>query len=321
MHIQDGLLDVKTCVGTAVLSAGMLGYAIHRVGRTFADRRAPLMGVMAATLFAAQMMNFPIPGGTSGHLLGGILAAVMLGPWSGLVVLAVVLVVQSLLMQDGGITALGANVFNVGVIGSVVGYAIFEPIRRVIGGQKGIVVGAMLAAWFTVILGATACSIELALSGTYRSMAATLGVMLLVHSMIGLGESVITGLAIAFVLRTRPDLVYGQNNGSGALARSGQVIVAGLAVAFVVAILLSPFASSLPDGLESTLGRLGIDTSASEPMFSALMPDYVPRGMEKVRFAGSVAGGVGTVFVFAVAFVVSLGLSSKPSAAHTPHAS
>jgi cobalt/nickel transport system permease protein len=167
----------------------MLGYAIHRVGRTFADRRAPLMGVMAATLFAAQTMNFPIPSGTSGHLLGGILAAVMLGPWSGLVVLAVVLVVQSLLMTDGGITALGANVFNVGVIGSVVGYAIFEPIRRVIGGQKGTVVGAMLAAWFTVILGATACSIELAISGTYQSLAATLGVMLLFHSMIGLGEA------------------------------------------------------------------------------------------------------------------------------------
>jgi cobalt/nickel transport system permease protein len=276
------------------------------------------MGVVSACLFAAQMMNFPIPGGSSGHLLGGVLAGVMLGPWSGLIVLTVVLGVQCIIMSDGGITALGANILNVGVIGCVLGFAIYDATRRLVGGQKGIVVAAVLAAWFSVVLGAAACSIELAFSGTYE-LPATLGVMLLTHTLIGLGESVITGFALVFVLRTRPDLVYGAASGSTALVRTGQIVLGGLAIAFVIAILLSPFASSLPDGLESSLGRLGIDTSLSEPLLPGLMPDYVPRGLENVRWAGSIAGAFGTLVAFGVAFLASRGLSSQP--AHTPHAS
>lgn len=320
MHIQDGFLDLKTCAGTAVLAAGAVSCALQRVRRVVAVTNTPLMGVVAACLFAAQMMNFPIPGGTSGHLLGGVLAAVMLGPWSGLIVLTVVLAVQCVLMQDGGITAFGANVLNVGVIGCMLGYVIFEPVRRLVGGQKGIVVGAVLAAWFSVVLSATACSVELALSGTYQ-LPATLGVMLLTHSVIGLGESLITGGALIYVLRIRPDLVYGQHNGPGRLARTGQVLLGGLAIAFAVAILLSPFASKLPDGLERSLERLGINASNSEPLLPGLMPDYVPPGLENVRWAGSVAGAIGTIVVFAAAFLISFGLSSRPSSAHAPHAS
>ena len=320
MHIQDGLLDVKTCVVAAVVAAGAVGYAVRRVRPGVAERSAPLMGVVAACLFAAQMMNFPVPGATSGHLLGGVLAAVILGPWSGLLVLTVVLAVQCVLFQDGGITALGANILNVGVIGSLVGYAIFEPIRRCVGGQRGTVVGAVVAAWFSVVLGASACSFELALSGTY-GLAPVLAVMLLFHSMIGLGEAIITGLALTFVLRTRPDLVYGQTSGSGILVRSAQVILAGLALALFVAVLLSPFASPLPDGLEKSLMDSGKASGAAEPVLKAPMPDYVPTGWEKVRLAGSVAGGVGTIVVFGAAFLLARGLSSKSSAVHSPHAS
>ncbi len=320
MHIQDGLLDIKTCAATAALSIVTVGYAVRRVSRDNADHRAPLMGVMAACLFAAQMMNFPIPAGTSGHLMGGVLAAVMLGPWNGLLVLTVVLAVQCVLFQDGGPTALGANVLNVGVIGSLVGYAIFEPIRRFVGGMRGTVAGAVVAAWFSVVLGASACAIELALSGTYH-LAATLGVMLLVHSIIGLGESLITGMGVAFVLRTRPDLVYGQTDGATILAKSGEVLVAGLAVALFVAVLLSPFASELPDGLENSLKRLGLDLESAEPLMPAPMPGYALGDWENVRLAGSLAGGIGTLVVFAIAFIMARGISSKPSIARTPHAS
>ena len=325
MHIQDGLLDVKTCVGTAVVSVSALGYAIHRVQRSFADRSAPLMGVMAACLFAAQMMNFPIPGGTSGHLLGGVLAAVMLGPSGGLLVLTVVLAVQCVLFQDGGITALGANIFNVGVIGSLVGFAIFDPIRRWIGGYRGTVAAAVVAAWFSVVLGATACSVELGLSGTYR-LGPTLGVMLLVHSIIGLCEALITGFAIVFVLRTRPDLVYGQTSESGVLVKSGQVVLAGLAIALVVAVLLSPFASQLPDGLDWSMEKLGVEPQATSAALKNLtekipMPDYKLSGIPNLNVAGSLAGAIGTLTVFVVAFLMSRGLSSKTTIAHTPHAS
>jgi cobalt/nickel transport system permease protein len=319
VHIQDGWLDVKTCAGTVVLAAGAVAYATWRMRTSSSVRGAPLMGVAAACLFAAQMMNLPIPGGTSGHLLGGVLAAVMLGPWSGLMVLTVVLAVQCVFFQDGGITTLGANVFNVGVIGSLMGYAIVEPIRRLVGGARGTVAGSVVAAWLSVVLGASACSVELALSGTYE-WTQVLGVMLLTHSIIGFFEALVTGLALAFVLRTRPDLVYGQSKEPGILTRSGQVVVAGLAAALFVAVLLSPFASDLPDGLEKSLEQLGFNPESAQPVLPAPMPDYVPRGWENLRLAGSIAGGAGTVIVFATALLLARGLSAKSSIAHSPHA-
>lgn len=320
MHIQDGLLDLKTCTATTVVSAGFLGYALRQIRLDKGIQNAPLMGVVAACLFAAQMLNFPIPGGTSGHLLGGVLAAVMLGPWSGLVVVTVVLTVQCLLMQDGGITVLGANVLNVGVIGCTLGYTIAAPIQRLCGGQRGIVIGAVLAAWFAVMLGAATCAFELAVSGTLP-LPPTLGIMLLVHSMIGLGESVITGLALVFVLRTRPDLVHQEPTAGTRLAHTGQLIVGGLAIAMAIAILLSPFASPLPDGLDATLERLGVDPAIVRPILPVPMPDYKPVGMERIQWAGSIAGGVGTLAVFGVAFLVSLGLRTRSTPAVTPHAS
>jgi cobalt/nickel transport system permease protein len=271
------------------------------------------------------MLNIPIPPlPTSGHLMGAVLAAIVLGPWAGLLVLTVVLSVQCLLFQDGGLTTLGANIFNVGVIGCVVGYAVFSPIRRALGGFRGTVVGAVIAAWFSVFLGATACAFELALSG--MELAPTLGIMLLAHSLIGIGEALITGLVVAFVLRTRPDLIHAPNETSGLLARSGQVVVAGLAVALVLSVLLSPVASELPDGLEWTLEKLG--AQPKQPFAAAYkiaeripMPDYQVPWMQNLRLAGSVAGAVGTIVVFGAAYWLARGFSSKSSIAHTPHAS
>ena len=213
------------------------------------------MGTMAAFVFAAQMVNFPLgPLPISGHLLGGVLAAVMLGPWAGAVVIAAVLIVQCLLFGDGGLTALGANFVNMGLIGSVGGYAIYAPIRRAIGGRAGVIFGAMVAAWFSVLLASGAFAVELAASGRRADFFRVLSWMALVHAGIGVGEAVITGLVLRFVLLTRPDLIYEPEAGR----RGDPAPVGGLApgrrggpgVALAVGVFLAPFASEHPDGLE-----------------------------------------------------------------------
>src|SRR3954451_22420618 len=152
MHIPDGLLVPGVAMVTGVVGAGGLGYSLRAVERRLRERTTPLMGMMAAFVFAAQMVNFPVGPGVSGHLLGGVLAAVMLGPWAGAVVIASVLIVQCLIFGDGGLIALGANFVNMGLLGAVGGYAIYSPLRDAIGGRRGVLFAAVVAAWFSVIL-------------------------------------------------------------------------------------------------------------------------------------------------------------------------
>src|ERR1017187_6832098 len=206
MHIPDSVLDAKVIVATAVVAAAGLGIAVRRLERTLGDRTTVLMGTMAAFIFAAQMVNFPVGPWVSGHLLGGVLASVLLGPWAGAVVIAAVLLVQCLLFADGGVTALGANFVNMGLIGSVGGYAIYMPIRRAISGHKGVLIAAMAAAWFSVLLASGACAIELAASGHGGQFLRILSWMALIHAVIGLGEALITGAVVRFLLVRRPDL-------------------------------------------------------------------------------------------------------------------
>src|SRR5262249_3909211 len=151
-------------VTNAVGAAGLL-YAVRKLERRLGERTTVLMGTMSAFVFAAQMVNFPVWFGVSGHLLGGVLSAVLLGPWAGAVVVAAVLIVQCFLFNDGGVTALGANFINMGLIGSVGGYAIYAPVRRAIAGPKGTLIAAMVAAWFSVLLASGAFAVELAVSG------------------------------------------------------------------------------------------------------------------------------------------------------------
>ncbi len=165
MHIPDAVLDPKVAAVTSVLGAAGLLYAVRKLERHLGERTTVLMGTMSAFVFAAQMVNFPVMFGVSGHLLGGVLSAVLLGPWAGAVVVAAVLIVQCFLFNDGGLTALGANFLNMGLIGAVCGYAIYAPIRRAIAGPKGTLIAAMVAAWFSVLLASGAFAIELAASG------------------------------------------------------------------------------------------------------------------------------------------------------------
>ncbi|MGZ3433510.1 MAG: energy-coupling factor ABC transporter permease [Isosphaeraceae bacterium] len=313
MHIPDAVLDPRVAALTGILGAAGLFYGLKSVEGQLKERTTSLMGMMSAFIFAAQMVNFPVGPGVSGHLLGGVLAAVMLGPWAGAVVIAAVLIVQCFLFGDGGLTALGANFVNMGLIGSVVGYAIYAPIRRWIGGQRGILIAAMIAAWFTVLLAAGACAAELSASGNHRDFFRILSWMALVHAVIGLGEAIITGLVVRFILLTRPDLIEQdptfalepQVRGGGPPRRWLAAILGGLGVALAVVVFLSPLASELPDGLEFVGQRIGFlaAESPSSPI-PVPMPDYqfpLP-SLEHVKAATAVAGLVGTLVVFAVSW-------------------
>ena len=206
MHIPDGFVSVGTAAVTYVASAGAVGYSVRRARETLQDRQVPLMGVMAAFVFAAQMLNFPVAGGTSGHLLGGALVAILLGPWAGSLVISAVLVVQALLFQDGGLLALGANVFNMAVIGVWVGYGVYRALIAVLRGDKGRLIAGFLAAWASMVVASLAASLELAISGV-SPLGVVLPAMALVHVLIGVGEGLITSGVLAFLATARKDLL------------------------------------------------------------------------------------------------------------------
>jgi len=169
------------------------------------------MGITAAFIFAAQMINFPVAGGTSGHFMGGVLAAILLGPFTALLVMATVLIIQCLIFQDGGVTALGANIFNMGIIGAFVGYYIFSVLRKFLKNDKGFFVSAFAAAWLSIVIAAAACSLELSISGTVP-LKTSLIAMTGFHALIGIGEGLITVAVLSFIKKTRPDLLEGKIN-------------------------------------------------------------------------------------------------------------
>lgn len=209
LHIPDGFLNLPVIVVTWILSIGLIALSLGQVQAKYQEKAVPLMGVCGAFIFAAQMINFPIPGGTSGHLLGGTLAGALLGPWAGTLVMTAVFIVQAVLFQDGGLTVLGANIFNMGLIGTFAGYYLYKAIRFAIGRDKlpSMGIGAAVAAWSSVFVAAILCAIQLALSGTVP-LGVALTAMSIWHVLIGIGEAVITVVALTFVWRTRPDMFY-----------------------------------------------------------------------------------------------------------------
>ena len=211
MHAPDGFLNAAASVGTGVVAAGGVGASLRVARDRLDDRRIPLAGLLAAFVFAAQMLNFPIAGGTSGHLLGGALAAILVGPFIGAVVVTVVVVVQALVFADGGLTALGYNIVNMALVTSFGGYGAFLLLRRVLPRRRsGVLVATGIAAGLSVVLSAAAFTLEFAVGGAApvplgRLVAAMVGV----HTFIGIGEGIISALTVGAVLATRPDLVHG----------------------------------------------------------------------------------------------------------------
>jgi cobalt/nickel transport system permease protein len=204
MHIPDGFLTTDVALVCAVPAVAAVAIGLRKASTGLDERRVPLLGVTAAFVFAAQMLNFPVAGGTSGHFLGAALAAILLGPWLACLTLAVVIGVQAFVFADGGITALGANILNMGVIGALLVGGLMHLARRL--APKLILPIAGAGAWLAVMAGATAASFELALSGTVP-LHTVLPAMLGTHALIGFGEAVITAAAVSAVLTTRPDLV------------------------------------------------------------------------------------------------------------------
>ncbi|HEV7759879.1 MAG TPA: energy-coupling factor ABC transporter permease [Acidimicrobiales bacterium] len=211
MHIPDGFIDAPTSAAGAVVAAGGLAVCLRRSGEVLEDKQAPMAGLVAAFVFAVQMLNFPVAAGTSGHLLGGLLAAVLVGPYMGALCVSVVLVVQALLFADGGLSALGLNVINMALVGAFAGYGLFLLARRLLPATRpGLSAAAGLAALLSVVLASLVFTLEYAVGGTGgASLGRVAGAMIGVHFLIGIGEALITALTISTVLAVRPDLVYG----------------------------------------------------------------------------------------------------------------
>lgn len=299
MHIPDGFLDLKTAAGAAVLAVAGVAVAVRQVHRELPPHKVPLLGVAAAFIFAAQMLNFPVAGGTSGHLIGGVLAAVLLGPAAAVVVMTAVLVVQCFLFQDGGVSALGANVFNMAVLAPVVGYGIYRLMHRL-----GLIAAAAFAGWCSTVAAAISCAGQLALSGTV-AWAAAFPAMTTVHMLIGIGEGLITALVLAAVMKTRPELLAPV---TGADAQRGlfQIVAYGLIIAVGLALFVAPFACSWPDGLEKVAAALGFESrAAASPLVGAPVPDYEWPGIGSPVIATAVAGVFGTVVVFALSLLLA----------------
>jgi cobalt/nickel transport system permease protein len=207
MHIPDGFLNAATMTGTGIAAAGGLANAVRITGKTIGEKQVPLMGVMAAFVFAAQMLNFPVAGGTSGHLIGAALCAILLGPWASVLIISLVLIAQCLIFQDGGLLSLGANILNMAIIGGLCSYYIYRGLQKILGyKQHSNVISAFAAAWVSVVLASLACALELAISGT-APVLVVVPAMTTVHAIIGIGEGLATVAVLALVQSARPDLL------------------------------------------------------------------------------------------------------------------
>ena len=300
MHIPDGFLSTLVSIILWLLTILVVGYALKRVSADLGERQVPLMGVLAAAIFAGQMLNFTVLGGTSGHLMGAAIATILLGPWAAILVMTCVVAIQALIFQDGGLLALGANIFNMGILGVLVSYFVYQTVKRLSGGRSwGIFAGGFSAGWLSIVVSALAVALQLAFSNTSPADIA-IPAMAAIHALIGVGEGLITLGALAFVYSTRPDLL---KSGVQEAVGGKLVWVAGLLVALVLAIA-SPLASANPDGLEWVAEQKGFLDTARGPLFN-LIPDYNLPGVSNQALATILAGILGTVIVFVVALAVA----------------
>jgi cobalt/nickel transport system permease protein len=310
VHIPDGFIDGKTAVTAAAISAMGVGFALRRVKRELPPRKIPLLGLSAAFLFAAQMVNFPVAGGTSGHLIGGALVAALLGPSAAVVVVTTVLIVQCFLFQDGGVTALGANIFNMAIINSVAGYVIYRALCRILPGIRGRVTALAFASWCATALAAICCAGQLAWSGTIPWSVA-FPAMTTVHMLIGVGEGLISALVFLAVYRARPELIS-ETVKSEQPKRAGEVAGYGLLAILGIAVFVAPFACAWPDGLDSVAEKFGFSHKLAAPLLPAPAPDYQMPGIHWAVGATALAGAAGTLIVFGLALLLGRWLVPTP---------
>lgn len=320
MHAPDGFLNAGTAVTTGVVSAGTVGVALRQTRERLSDKQVPLAGLAAAFIFATQMVNFPVAAGTTGHLLGGALAAILLGPFTGVLVVTVVVVVQALAFADGGLTALGYNVLNMAVVTSLGGYGVFRALRRVLpANATGVVTASALAAGLSVVLSAMAFSVEWLFGATAPvPFDMVFGSMVGVHLLIGVGEGAISALAVGAVLSARPDLIFGARDlDRAALADRPRVgirafLIGGLLVTLIVAGVVSQFAGSAPDGLQAVAEQTGFaGQERQHALGNSLFAGYATEGVGDESLSLAVAGVAGVVLTLAIGAGVILALRAE----------
>jgi cobalt/nickel transport system permease protein len=321
MHLPDGYLDAKTALLSAAAAAAGIGIALRQVRRSLEPRQMPLLGLAGAFVFAAQMLNFPVLGGTSGHLIGGVLSAILLGPSAAVLVITCVLIVQCLMFADGGLIALGANVFNMAIVSVGGGFLAFRALKRIVRMEenRATVFAAVFAGWFGTVLASVSCAGQLAFSGIVPWSIA-FPAMANVHILIGLGEGLATGLIVMAVLRTRPDLVIAARE-DGRAAGWG-FLGYGLLISFGLAAFVAPFACPWPDGLEAVANRLGFEVRAVSAAAKAPLANYRVPFVGSAVAATAIAGLIGILLAFAAAYLLArlvvpaLGASKKDASGH-----
>jgi cobalt/nickel transport system permease protein len=310
LHIPDGFLSLPVALIGWLLAMIFIFAAIRQTRDQMGERQIPLMGVLAAFIFAAQAINFPVAGGTSGHLLGGTLAAIVVGPWAGTLIMTAVIVVQGLLFQDGGLLVMGWNIVNMGVITAFSGYTVYLLVLRVMKGRRGArIAGAFTGGWLSVLMAAVATSLELAASGT-SPLGVVLPAMAGVHMLIGIGEGVISAGAVTVIQTSRPEVLEA---GELAPGRGGAMFTAAVFGAALLLALLAPLASPAPDGLERVAGEFGFFGFSQAPGFS-IFPDYALPFVRDDALTTILAVVTGTVIVCATAWALARAIRSRARA-------
>lgn len=324
MHVPDGFIDAPVSIAAGVAAVGAVAVSLRGARRELDERTAPLAGLVAAFIFAVQMLNFPVAAGTSGHLLGGALAAILVGPYTGVLCVSVVLLMQGLLFADGGLTALGVNIVTMGVVTVVVAYALFRGLVKLLpDSRRSVTVAAFTGALVSVPASAAFFTLLFALGGTTDvPLAKVFGAMVGVHTLIGIGEALITAATVGAVIAVRPDLVHGARGLSAPLklrvggelvdapaaaavpvvARSTKPVwITGLVAALALAGIVSFYASSSPDGLEKVAADNGMDQKVAEHAAAGSpLADYGVKDVSDARLSGGLAGIIGVGATVAV---------------------
>ncbi|MXM66664.1 cobalt ABC transporter permease [Streptomyces sp. HUCO-GS316] len=317
MHVPDGFINAPASAATGVIAAAAIAVSLRGARRELDERTAPLAGLVAAFIFAVQMLNFPVAAGTSGHLLGGALAAILVGPFTGVLCVSVVLLMQGILFADGGLTALGVNITDMAIVTTVVAYAVFRGLVMVLPrGRRSVTMASFVAALVSVPAAAVAFTLLYAVGGTADvSIGKVATAMIGVHVLIGIGEAAITALTVGAVIAVRPDLVHGARglrqrlklrvNGElvdvpdaepvPVAARSHRTMWAvGLVTSLVLAGFVSFYASTSPDGLEKVAADHGIDKKTEQHASSSSpLADYGVKDVDDSRLSGGLAGVIG----------------------------
>ena len=301
LHAPDGFFSLPVAIAGYAVTSVALAYAVHRTNRDLSERAVPMMGVMAAFIFAVQMLNFPVAGGTSGHLVGGALAAIVLGPWAAIIVMTAVVGLQALLFQDGGLLVLGVNLLVMSILSVLAGYGVYLLVSRAVGALRrplGMPVGAFAGAWTSVVVIAAVAAALLAASGT-SPIELALPAMVLVHALIGIGEGLITVFALSFIRAARPQLLRERVPAETAEAAGGNKI-AWWVVGYVIAlgaVLIAPFASSNPDGMERVAEDQGFIETAMDAPYN-IIADYALPGIANEALATILGGFIGVTIMY-----------------------